>query len=497
MLPKRKMTWRQAGTFPYYLSNNLTPQLYLKMLYYYASDADYQTCKRECGVKSKVWRLFVQKIRAILWLVVGQQQQQQLGGRDRIVAVDETFFTTKKRSRGGFRGRETAGHATLVLGMIELDLHTRRATGRCLLQVIPNRTKRTLKRLLTQRIVPGSLVFTDALKSYRWMSARDSPPRYVNHKKREFSRVERIFGGQEIIISSNAAEGLFGRLKSYIRQRGIKRVSKQCYGRVLAEFLWRQTCSARDEEPYSELLNEILTWQQRHPNAAQHNPSLVMSLPEEFRADFASIFEDEVPQGPQAPQPPQPPQAPQAPQPPQALQVPQPPQVPQLPQPAQAHAPPPAPVAHPAAPLAVEAPVAPAPAASHDELPPPGNDQARPRPDLGDSSDSDVEMLCFIPAPKRARARGVKQERPEHLHLPLQAPPRVKHEALYCRQGHALVFETPPPEVVLNEQQFAYFQTTCDVCQATVRDGTYRCQACDWDICDTCARANHRGVYGV
>ena len=120
-----------------------------------------------------------------------------------------------------------------------------------------------------------------------------------------------------------------------------------------------------------------------------------------------------------------------------------------------AHVPPPAPAAHPAAPLAVEAPVAPAPAASHDELPPPGNDQARPRPDLGDSSDSDVEMLCFIPAPKRARARGVKQERPEHLHLPLQAPPRVKLEALYCRQGHALVFETPPPEVVLNEQQIA------------------------------------------
>ena len=131
-LCNRKMTWRQAGTFPYYLSNNLTPRLYLKMLYYYASDADYQTCKRECGVKSKVWRLFVQKSRAILRLVVGQQQQQQLGGRDRIVAVDETFFTTKKRSRGGFRGRETAGHATLVLGMIELDLHTRRATGRCL-----------------------------------------------------------------------------------------------------------------------------------------------------------------------------------------------------------------------------------------------------------------------------------------------------------------------------------------------------------------------------
>ena len=58
----------------------------------------------------------MEKLRNILRLVVGAQQQEPLGGRDRIVAVDETFFTRKRRARGGLAGRQTAG----------LDLHTRR-----------------------------------------------------------------------------------------------------------------------------------------------------------------------------------------------------------------------------------------------------------------------------------------------------------------------------------------------------------------------------------
>ena len=73
---------------------------------------------------------FVQRVRSISWLVIGQQQQQ-------------------------LNSQEKPGHATPVLGVIELDLHTGRATGRRLLQVISNRKKSTLKRLLTQHIVPG------------------------------------------------------------------------------------------------------------------------------------------------------------------------------------------------------------------------------------------------------------------------------------------------------------------------------------------------------
>ncbi|CAE7234151.1 unnamed protein product [Symbiodinium sp. CCMP2592] len=467
------MTWRQRGTLPYYCSSNLTPHLYLKMLYYFASDADYKTCLRECGIKAKVWRVLVEKLRGILWLVAGAQHQEQIGGRDRIVAVDETFFTKKKRARGGFAGRHTAGHDTLVLGMIELDLRTRRATGRCRLQVIPNRKKATLKRHLMQHVVPGSLVFTDGLKSYGWMSARDSP--FV-HRQSQEEGIQQGRDGQEINVSSNAAEGLFGRLKSYVRRRGIKRVSRQCYGKVLAEFLWRQTCSAKQEEPFSELLNEILLWQFRHPHAAKHAPSLESSVPEDLKADFANLVEDEMPEAPrQAPAPLEP-----------VHQPPAPPDESEMPQ------------------VEVAAPVLPPRRAPQEaveaflaQAPQPAAASLHPGPLQAESStDSEVELVLYKPAPKKARTSGpaIKKEgsTADHVSLPVFSPPRVKLEPLYCRQGHALMFEDPPAQVVLNQRECVYYEVTCDVCGAMSPQGTYKCKACNWEICERRARANSR-----
>jgi hypothetical protein len=57
------------------------------------------------------------------------------------VCIDETHFTRRRHTRGGFQGRFTAGHETIILGMVELDLATRRETGRIRLLVIPDKKK--------------------------------------------------------------------------------------------------------------------------------------------------------------------------------------------------------------------------------------------------------------------------------------------------------------------------------------------------------------------
>ena len=62
-----------------------------------------------------------------MWLVIQQQfARVQLGGAGRVVVI--TFFTKKKTNAGGFVGRNTAGHKTIVMGFLELDLATRKAT---------------------------------------------------------------------------------------------------------------------------------------------------------------------------------------------------------------------------------------------------------------------------------------------------------------------------------------------------------------------------------
>ena len=50
--------------------------------------------------------------------------------------------------------------------------------------------------------------------------------RAVNHKQRAFSRRETIFG-KEIVVSTNAAEGRFGRLKAWMRTKAAKKVSRR------------------------------------------------------------------------------------------------------------------------------------------------------------------------------------------------------------------------------------------------------------------------------
>ena len=96
-----------------------------------------------------------------------------LGGAGVFVAIDETFFA-KKHVRGAFVGGYTMGMLTCVLGMIEICLATRRATGRVRLLIIQNRDKSTIYAAIRQHVQRGSLIFTDGFKSYSWLSRRFS-----------------------------------------------------------------------------------------------------------------------------------------------------------------------------------------------------------------------------------------------------------------------------------------------------------------------------------
>lgn len=125
--------------------------------------------------------------------------------------------------------------------MLELDLATRRSTGNVRLIVIPAASKAVLKLHIEAHILRGSLVFTDSHRSYTWSKKSSSGfvHRAINHKRREFSCVERIFG-VNVNVSTNASEGLFGRLKTFAREHSLKRVPKECYGLVMTEYLWRE-----------------------------------------------------------------------------------------------------------------------------------------------------------------------------------------------------------------------------------------------------------------
>ena len=115
----------------------------------------------------------------------------KLGGRGKVVIIDETYFTKKKVSRGGFQGRYTRGHKTIIMGMVELDLATRQETGNMRLITLPGTTKAIFKDAIEAHILRGSLILTDSHRSYSFLSRRLSGyvHRCVNHRQREFSKM--------------------------------------------------------------------------------------------------------------------------------------------------------------------------------------------------------------------------------------------------------------------------------------------------------------------
>ena len=76
-----------------------------------------------------------------------------------MVLVDETFLTRRKHNRGGFQGRITKGHTTVIFAAMEMSVMadgSHKETGRAVLKVVPNKETETLAKIMKRYIKPGS-----------------------------------------------------------------------------------------------------------------------------------------------------------------------------------------------------------------------------------------------------------------------------------------------------------------------------------------------------
>ena len=322
------------------------------------------------------------------------------------------------------------------MGFLEVDLETRKATGHCALVQIPDRKAATLKARIQEFVAEGSLIFTDKLKSYQWLSGKNSKfvHRCVNHSKGEFARTETLFG-VDVRVTTNAVEGLFGRLKKYFRQRGLGRVGKDAYGHLLAEFLFRQRCTATKTECLPAFLHEILVWQSEHPNKKVFETKLQDCIPDSVLADFSALIGDEEGEGSNLESEPV-----------------------RLQSPVLNHAP----VLNP----------------------------AHVKREM-DASESDCEIISVQLHPK-AGMLHVKEESgaSSSAALPVAEPP--KQVDIFCPQGHSVFVKDLPERSVFKKRRVLWVEwskVVCDVCSLETADPTYRCEACDWDICSRCAKS--------
>jgi hypothetical protein len=79
------------------------------------------------------------------------------------------------------------------------------------------------------------LIYTDSAKAYAWLkTSKKYETEQIIHEDGEFSRIDE---NGEVI--STKAEGLFSRVKRFLRITNCTKISRRTYGEHLGEFLWR------------------------------------------------------------------------------------------------------------------------------------------------------------------------------------------------------------------------------------------------------------------
>lgn len=176
--------------------------------------------QRQLGVTYKTaWRIG-QQIRALT--TKANSFEALLSGH---VELDEAYVGG--RASGGKRGRG-APNKTIVMGLVSRD-------GQMAAEVIPDVKKDTLRKVVLDKVAPGSVVSTDELYSYNLLTGDGYQHGAVKHGKKEYAFYDYKTG---VTHHVNTVEGFWRLFKASIRSTHVA-ISPKYMQRYLDEFTFR------------------------------------------------------------------------------------------------------------------------------------------------------------------------------------------------------------------------------------------------------------------
>jgi len=143
------------------------------------------------------------------------------------IEVDESYFGGKRK---GKRGRGAAGKVP-VFGILKRG-------GKVYTKVIPDVRSTTLMRIMEQKIVPDSIVYTDSLQSYNVLDVSDFHHVRINHSN--------LFATGRNHI--NGIENFWNQAKRHLRR--FNGIPREHFGLFLKECEWR----FNNPDPKSQLI---------------------------------------------------------------------------------------------------------------------------------------------------------------------------------------------------------------------------------------------------
>ena len=182
-----------------------------RLIEHFVSGSTARTAAALVGVHRNTAAYYFQRLRQLICQAV--EDETPFFGE---IEVDESYFGGKRK---GKRGRGAAGKVP-VFGILKRG-------GRVYTKVIPDVRSATLMRILEQKVVPDSIVYTDSLGTYNVLDVSDFHHVRINHS-------ELFAEGRNHI---NGIENFWNQAKRHLRK--FNGIPKDQFGLFLKECEWR------------------------------------------------------------------------------------------------------------------------------------------------------------------------------------------------------------------------------------------------------------------
>lgn len=138
-----------------------------KLLEYFVLEVTARSAANMMGIQANTAMLFYRKIREVIAYHLEQQAHEIFDGA---VELDESYFGGAHK---GKRGRGAAGKV-VVFGILKRG-------GKVFTKVVKDTGTETLLPLITRKIAPDSVVYTDCYRSYNALDVSDFHHHRINH----------------------------------------------------------------------------------------------------------------------------------------------------------------------------------------------------------------------------------------------------------------------------------------------------------------------------
>lgn len=191
--------------------SRLAPKIQSRLIELFVAGTTARTAAEIVGVNFKTAAYYFHRLRQIIEMATADETPF-----DGEIEVDESYFGGVRKGR---RGRGAAGKIP-VFGLLKRG-------GRVYAKVIPDTRSSTLMSVIQKRVMPDSIVYSDAYRSYNVLDVSEFKHYRINHSKQFANARNHI----------NGIENFWNQAKRHLRKfNGIPRGQFPLY---LKECEWR------------------------------------------------------------------------------------------------------------------------------------------------------------------------------------------------------------------------------------------------------------------